>query len=775
MVGKLTGMQLLSEYRVLFLAAFLIVLVLLFVIVAIQMVARIREFLEERENELTKEEAQNLDYEQLVEEEKGGVIRRIIAPDFINPGPDDHLIIGDGVKKAYSRTMTISIMARKVNFANTFAPLLDFPDCTSTVFVEPIDEQTMGKQLDKHLIVLESEFISADGDSNRQRKLQAMYAETNEWAGQVETGKNKFFRVGFIFTIYADNLEQLTKQSDAFRNIAKGRGLDVTVNFGVQSEAYLSNMPMNRYFGGKSPVNATDGTFYHYMDKYSVATIFNYTSATFSHRDGIPLGRDRHTHKPVIYNPYNVTYNGFTHVVVGKTGSGKSATLKMLAYRCSIFNYRFASLDVQPRRGTGDGEYAGICDLLGGLNFELKSESSNCLNIFEVMETKTFQKTGIGEGIERRTLDLRSAIAQSLNLIKIMIAENGTNDSLDQAVYMDSIIREAIEQIYAQKGIVDGDADSLYIITGDYKKEKELPTLTDFYKVLLLNQLIEDDEDKKKTRKLVILAMEKYVKDLFYSEDTCRFFTEDEYYELGVNENGQKVFRNNKGRLEVVRRVHGTRSYFDGQSTLRYSAKIPWVNIDCSQMDEASKQVAMSVGMNYINERIIKGNSENRERSANKVACIFDEAHMVFKIPPARVLLSEIVATARKRSVAMFICTQTLKEFEQYEETRKIRTQAAASFVFKQDYSDRQFLIETLGLTEAQVDEILAQGGDIDRMASVEDEGELEKEAAKHRGEMTIIINRTAIPIKVDYRKSTECYAVETEASEIIRSVKSAS
>lgn len=775
MTGKLTGVQILSEYRVLFLAAFLIILIILFVIIAIQMVARVREFLEERENELTKEEAANLDYEQLVEEEKGGIIRKIISPDYINPGPDDHLIIGDGVKKVYSRSMTISKMARRVNFANTFAPLLDFPDCTSTVYVEPIDEQTMGKHFDKHLIVLESEFISADGDSNRQRKLQAMYSECNEWAGQVETGKNKFFRVGFVFTIYADSLEQLTRSSDAFRNLAKGRGLDVTVNFGVQSEAYLSNMPMNQYFGEKSPVNANDGVFYHYMDKYSVATIFNYTSATFSHKDGIPLGRDRHTHKPVIYNPYNVTYNGFTHVVVGKTGSGKSATLKMLAYRCSIFGYRFASLDVQPRMGTGDGEYAGICDLLGGLNFELKSDSNNCLNIFEVMETTTFQKTGIGQGYEKRTLDLRSAIAQSLNLIKIMISENGTNDSLDQAVYMDSVIREAIEQIYAQRGIVDGDPDSLYIITEEYRKEKELPTLSDFFKTLLLNQLVEDDEDKKKTRKIVILAMEKYVKDLFYSEDTCRFFDEDEFYELGINENGQKVFTNSKGHQEIVRHVHGTRSYFDGQSTLRYSPKIPWVNIDCSQMDEASKQVAMSVGMNYINERIIKGNSDNRDGSTSKVACIFDESHMVFKIAAARALLSEIVATARKRSVAMFICTQTLREFEQFEETRKIRTQAAASFVFKQDYSDRQFLIETLGLTEAQIDEILAQGGDIDRMASVEDEGELAKEAAKHRGEMTIIINRTAIPIKVDYRKATERYAVETAASEIIQSVQRAS
>lgn len=776
-MSELTTLEILSEYRIMFLACFLFILVILFFIILTQLIKKVREYLEDKRKELTKEEAMQLDFDAILEEEKSGVIRRIIAPDTVNPGPDDHLIIYDSVYKVYARSLTISKMARRVNFANTFAPLFDYPDCTSTVFIEPIDETTMGHTLDKHLIVLEAEYITADGDSNRRRKLQSMYSETNEWAAEVETGRNKFFRVGFVFTLYSKTLEGLTKESDAFRNLAKNKGLDVTACACVQSEAYIANAPMNRYVGGTAPVNATDGIFYHYMDKYSVSTVYNYTSATFSHRDGIPLGRDRHTRKPVIYNPYNPTYNGFTHCVVGKTGTGKSAAMKMLSYRCSIFGYRFASLDVQPRMGTGDGEYAGICELLGGLNFELKSDSNNCLNIFEVMETKKFVKTGIGVGFEQRDLDLRSAIAQSLNLIKIMISENGDNTSLRENVLMDSIIRIGIERIFANAGIVDGDPSTLYEAVEDstLMREKPLPTISDFYKELLLEQQIEEDADKKSARKIVLLAMEKYVKDIFYSEDSLHFLNEEQYNALPLNQKGQRVYSNSAtGKVEVVNRVHGTRSYFDGQSTLRYSTDIPWVNIDCSQLDEASKQVAMSVGMNYINERIIKGNSDSRDGNFSKVLCIFDEAHMVFKIAAARALLAEIVRTARKRSVALAICSQTLREFDQYEETRAIRVNAAALFVFKQDYSDRQYLIDTLGLTASQVDEILQQGGDIDRIASAEDVGELEKEAAKHRGEMTIVINRTAIPIKVDYRKRTERYAVETAASEIIQDIQKA-
>jgi len=164
-------------------------------------------------------------------------------------------------------------MSKRVNFAETFQGLYDFPNCTSTTFIEPIDETTMGKKLDKHLVVLEAEFITANGDSNRRRKLQSMYSETNSWAAEVETGKNKFFRVGFVFSLYAKSLEDLTKQSDSFRHIARDKGLDVSACSFVQSEAYIANSPKNRYFGGQGNVNSNDGKVKILASKVTGVTI----------------------------------------------------------------------------------------------------------------------------------------------------------------------------------------------------------------------------------------------------------------------------------------------------------------------------------------------------------------------------------------------------------------------------------------------------------------------------------------------------------------------
>ena len=762
----------LIKYRSLFLLALIMLLFFIFLLILSETVKKIKEILDEKKNKITREDILKSDIKKVKESKKSFILRNIIAPDAINPGPDDHLIIYDGIKKVYARSLTISKLPKTVVFATTFADLFNFPDSTNTVFVDYIPESEMSKKLDKHVMLLEAEYIASGGDTNRQRKLNSQFLETSTWASEIESGKNKFYRVGFVFTLFAPSLEELTKRSDRFRNLARNRGVEVTATVFLQSEAYLSNAPFNRYVSNNtSMVNANDGIFYHYMDKYAASTIFNYTSLSYSHKDGIPLGRDRNTQKPVIYNPYHPSFNGYTFCVVGKTGVGKSAMIKMMTYRLSVMNYRFASLDVQPRQGTGDGEYAGICHILGGLNFELKSDSENCLNIFEVMPTTRFEKTGLSSGKEIPTLELNLAIAQAANLIMIMIAENGSADSMKDNVILNNIIKDTIERMYAYFSIKDADPESLYEYVNNEKKEKRLPTISDFFKILLKDQKKETDEDKLKIRKIIILAMEDYVKDLYYSEKSLTFFTKEEYESLKGKDNTLiKVYRNKDGEEEIVRHLHGTRGYFDGQSTLRYKKSIPWVNIDCSQMDEISKVVAMSVGMNYINERIIKGNSSSRDHF-NRVMVVFDEAHMVFKISPARKLLDEIVRTARKRNVSLAICTQTLKEFSQYPETEGIRKNAAALFIFKQDYGDKEYLLNTLGITLSQVEDILEQGGNLDKAASGDYEEEVELEKMRHRGETTLIINKTVIPLKIDYRKKTEKYAVETSAEELIEKI----
>ena len=91
--------------------------------------------------------------------------------------------------------------------------------------------------------------------------------------------------------------------------------------------------------------------------------------------------------------------------------------------------------------------------------------------------------------------------------------------------------------------------------------------------------------------------------------------------------------------------------------------------------------------------------------------------------------------------MSIILSSQTLREYDNYPETQAILKQAAVKFVFKQDYQDRDYLIHTLGLTEAQVDYILnSLGGN----------PEEESDKNRHRGEMCIIDNKQVAFCKVD-------------------------
>ena len=186
--------KILSEYRTMFLVAFIFILFIIWVVLMGEIIKKIKVIYENKKNDISKVDLEEIDYEKLKKHEQTTLLRRIISADaVVNPNADDYMILYDKVKKVYVRSITVSIMSQRVNYANTFADLMNFPDSTNSIIVEPLSEISTSKKLDHHLVVLESEFIATD-DSNRRRKLQSMYTETNEWARQIETGKNKFLR-----------------------------------------------------------------------------------------------------------------------------------------------------------------------------------------------------------------------------------------------------------------------------------------------------------------------------------------------------------------------------------------------------------------------------------------------------------------------------------------------------------------------------------------------------------------------------------------------------
>lgn len=759
----------LVEYRVYFAYGAGAIAIIVTAILLIGTVRHIHEIIEEENKNTDKDALKNTDYATLRERQRAGMLRQIIAPDAVDPGPNSYLIINDGGKDIYVRSFSIAKMPGRTIFANTFSQIMDFPNCTSSIFINPISEAAMSHKMDRHITVLAAEYMGSNGDINRQRKLNAQFQETNRWAEAVESGENRFFDVGFVFTLQAEDLSTLNKITDTFHSKALQKSIYITNCYAVQAEAFLANAPLNNMvrIGSRYITSNCIQTFQ--MDKYSASTLFNYTQSSFSHKEGIALGRNMFTADPVIYDMFDPSHDGFTILVAGKTGCGKSVTIKIWVSRALAHGYHFVSIDSQARRGMSEGEYAGIAELADGVNFMISTKSKEIMNIFDISESTRQQKISATQFREVKTLELADKISMVVFTLSSMIQGSKEYDSLEAQTYISRILADEVTFLYNSFGIIDGKPETLYK-DGDYIKNgelltgkvpKELPTITDFYKHVLIANMKNPDPTLASSYNIILMALKDYVKELYYSENSCTFFTEEEYRRLPfMTGSNMREFQNPKTkRKERVIEIKGIKPYYDGQSTVHISRECSFTNIDISQLPDNERKLARQIAIEFVNESFIKKNSESIE-SADKLAVIIDEAHESFAYEFMRKTLDGSVRTARKRHVGIVMCTQTIKEYSQYPETEAILTQAAAKFVFKQDYQHKQYLMDTLGITESQAEYIVTTLG-----GNVADDAD----RSRHRGEMCIIDNQQVCFCKVDMLKRTEALPAETDAAEIER------
>lgn len=713
------------------------------------------------------------DNPELGDGERVSTVRQILAPGGVDPSPNTYLCLSDAGREVFVRSVTISHMPKRVRFAETFRELLSFPGCTSSVFVEPIDNETISRKIDRQINVLESEEIGAEGQTNRVRKLNTQVQKTTRWAYEVEDGDKKFFHVGFLFTFFAKSVDELNYQTDEFRALALKRKMDISNCFASQSEAFIAGYPLNRCGQKAFSKFGSDCVKTFLADQAALSVVLNYTSDHYTHRKGIPLGRNLYNGLPFVFDLYDPSHFGYTLIIAGKTFSGKSATIKMMIERYVPLGYRFVIIDSQPRKGTSGGEYASCAQVNGGVIHQVSAKGSNVINPFDVQESIEFVQETDTSGYERRTLDLNTAVTEAVYLLRTMIRGNieasKAGGGADLDLVMDTIINDvltnATKEMYEELGILHGDADSLYEEGATVENGvlhsgivlKPLPTVSDLFLKIVKARSENTDEDAEKAYRFILSNLRENVRELFYT-DTGLSFSKEEFEAMPVNpaRAGERLFDG-----EPVHVLRGIRPYYDGQSTFSISRDCPVTSIDISQLrTEAERRPARNVALHLVDSGFVKKNSERLDKS-DKLVVVIDEAHESFGDPSARILLANEVRTARKLNVGLIFSTQTVAEFSRYPETKDILEQAAVKMVFKQDVSDPEELTKPLNITESQASVIM------NRLGVVANKDDPE-ERTRHRGEVCVIDGGQVQFVKVDYLRSTEKLSVETDASSVM-------
>ena len=573
-------------------------------------------------------------------------IKELIAPSGIDASNIDHLEIISNTTR-YARSFFVSNLPRMCTFPELFRDMYLFGDINTSVYINPVPEAKSQNELNRVINQLETErIVAADrGNINRESILSQKRLEAEGLRDEIASGFNKLFEASVVATLFAYNLQSLDAYSKLLATELSKTLVGIKSAWAMQDEAFQSNVPLM-----KNSIKKT-----HTFDRNSMATVFPFTTSEVGHLTGIPLGMNKQTGVPVLFDNFHPSLANYNMVVFAKSGAGKSVTMKTLISRSAVL------MGIESLALDAEGEYKIVAESLGGINVVLSPTSNTIINLFDIEEEKIKDEI---TGRERIVLNVENKIEDVTQALITMARGSTRSEEVNELTKQ--IIAEAVAEEYTRCGIT-ADPSSLYVngqmgrLGNIGREKKEMPTIGSWYKTLLIKA--EENTDENYTFHYSYL---------------------------------KKVMK------QYVRELNGQMAYFDGQSTFDLLEGVPFINLDISQLEERfARPLAQQILLSWIWEKFVKKNSEDRNK-ASKKRVLVDEAWMLLPFPEAVDFLNKMARRARKRNVSLAIVSQRFQDFYEKPEAQAVLTSSDTKLFLAQDKSEIQYLKEVFKLSEGE-------------------------------------------------------------------------
>lgn len=574
-------------------------------------------------------------------------IKELIAPSGIDASNIDHLEIISNVKK-YARSFFVSTLPRMCTFPELFRDLYFFGDINTSIYINPIQEAKSQNELNRVINELETErIVAADkGNINRESNLAQKRLEAEQLRDEIAAGFNKLYEASIIATVFTYNLEDLDRLTKLLSTEMSKSLVGIKTAWAMQEEAFKSNLPLMENKIKKQ----------HTFDRRSMSTVFPFTTSEVSHSTGIPLGFNKQTGTPILFDNFHSSLTNYNMVIFAKSGAGKSVTMKTLISRSSLL------MGIESLALDAEGEYTVVAESLGGINVVLSPTSKTVINLFDI-ETEVAKDEITGR--ERPVLNIENKVEDVTQSLVTMA--KGSTRSKDVNELTKQIIAEAVAEEYAGRGITN-DPNSLYEASSKfnsdnklYREKKEMPTIGSWYKRIQQKARDNQNADYRFHYSYLLKVMKQY-----------------------------------------IREYNGQMAYFDGQSTFELLEGAPFINLDISQLEEKfARPLAQQILLTWIWEKFVKKNSEDKRR-ARKKRVIVDEAWMLLPYPEAVDFLNTMARRARKRNVSLAVVSQRFQDFYEKPEAQAVLTSSDTKLFLAQDKSEIQYLKEVFKLSEGE-------------------------------------------------------------------------
>ena len=575
-------------------------------------------------------------------------IKDVIAPSGIDATSTRQLEIVSNTSK-YARTMLISTLPRMCTFPELLRGMYTFGDINVSIFINPISESKSQNDLNKTINELESERIVAQqrGDINRESSLAQKRAEAESLRDAIASGLDKLYEASVICTLFAYSLEELDKQTELLSSEMAKTLIGLKTAWAMQEDAFKSNLPL-----GENKIAKM-----HTFDRRSMATVFPFINSDVGHENGIPLGFNRQTGLPILYDNFSPELSNYNMVVFGKSGAGKGVTIKTLIARSAVL------MGIESLALDAEGEYGIVAEALGGINVVISPNSKTIINPFDI-ETEVTKDEITGR--EKVVLNVENKVEDVTQILLTMARGSTRSEDINEVTKQ--IIAESVAEEYAAAGITN-DVNSLYAINSntvmqsDYlgRRKKPMPTIGSWYRRLVQNANKNTNPDYRIHYSYLIKVMKQYVREL----------------------NGQMA-------------------YFDGQSTFDLLEGTSFINLDISSLEERfARPLAQQILLSWIWEKYVKRNSEDKSK-AGKKRVLVDEAWMLLPYPEAVDFLNKMARRARKRNVSLAVVSQRFQDFYEKSEVQSVLTSSDTKLFLAQDKSEIQYIKEVFKLSEGE-------------------------------------------------------------------------
>ena len=573
-------------------------------------------------------------------------IKQLIAPSGIDASNIDHLEIMSAVKR-YARSFFITSLPRMCTFPELFRSMYMFGDINTSIYINPINEGTSQNELNRTINELETErtFAAERGNINRESTLTQKRFEAEDLRDSIAAGYNKLYEASIIATLYAYSMEDLERFTKMFAAEMSKSLIEVRSAWALQEEAFKSNVPL-----GEDLLKRT-----HVFDRRSMGTVFPFTTSEVGHSTGIPLGFNKQTGTPILFDNFHNSLTNYNMVIFAKSGAGKSVTMKTLISRSAVL------MGIQSLALDAEGEYRIVAESLGGINVVLSPTSKTIINVFD-LETELVKDEITGK--DRTVLNVESKVEDVTQALLTMA--RGSTRSQEVNELTKQIIAETVSEEYAACGVTS-DPSSIFEsgmdLTGDMlgKKKKDMPTIGSWYKRLQRKAAENINPDYRFHYSYLLKVMKQY-----------------------------------------IREYDGQMAYFDGQSTFDLLEETMFINLDISQLEERfARPLAQQILLSWIWEKYVKKNSEDRKKAAKKRVLV-DEAWMLLPYPEAVDFLNTMARRARKRNVSLAIISQRFQDFYEKPEVQAVLTSSDTKLLLAQDKSEIEYLKEVFKLSSGE-------------------------------------------------------------------------